>query len=78
MKKGDILVAGMTSPEFIVVMRKARAVITDQGGMTAHAAIVSRELRIPCLVGTKIATQVLQDGDLVEVDADRGIVKKLK
>ena len=78
MKKGDILVAGMTSPEFIVVMRKARAVITDQGGMTAHAAIVPRELRIPCLVGTKIATQVLQDGDLVEVDADRGIVKKLK
>lgn len=77
-KKGDILVAGMTSPEYIVAMRKAAAVITDHGGMTAHAAIVSRELKIPCIVNTKIATKVLKDGDLVEVDANKGIVKILR
>jgi phosphohistidine swiveling domain-containing protein len=78
MKQGDILVAGMTSPEFIVVMKKAKAIITDHGGMTSHAAIVSRELGVPCIVGTKIATKVLKDGDLVEVNADKGSVKKLK
>lgn len=77
MKKGDILVAGMTSPEYIIAMRKAAAVITDHGGMTAHAAIVSRELNIPCIVNTKIATKVLKDGDLIEVDTNKGIVKKL-
>ncbi len=75
MKAGDILVAGMTSPEYIVVMKKAKAIITDHGGMTSHAAIVSRELGIPFIVGTKIATKVLKDGDLVEVDADKGIIK---
>lgn len=78
MKKGDILVAGMTSPEYIVAMRRAAAVITDHGGMTAHAAIVSRELNIPCIVNTKIATRVLKDGDLVEVDANKGVVKIIK
>ncbi len=77
-KKGDILVAGMTSPEYIIVMRKAAAVITDHGGITAHAAIVSRELNIPCIVNTKIATQVLKDGQLVEVDTNTGIVKIIK
>jgi len=77
MKKGDILVASMTSPDYIVVMRKAGAIITDEGGMTAHAAIVSRELGIPCICQTKIATKVLKDGDMVEVDTDKGIVKKL-
>lgn len=78
MEKGDILVAPMTSPDFIVAMRKAAAVITDEGGMTCHAAIVSRELKIPCIVATRIATKVLKDGDLVEVDAEKGIVKILK
>lgn len=78
MQEGDILVAAMTSPEYIVVMKKAKAIITDQGGMTSHAAIVSRELGIPCIVKTKIATKVLKDGDLVEVDADRGVVRKIK
>ena len=77
MKIGDILVAPMTSPEYIMAMRKATAVITDAGGMTCHAAIVSRELGVPCIVGTKIATKVLKDGDLVEVDAEKGIVRKL-
>ena len=77
MKKGDILVAAMTSPDFIVAMRKASAIITDEGGMTCHAAIVSRELKIPCIVATKIATKVLKDGDIIEVNADKGVVRKL-
>ena len=78
MGQGEILVAPMTSPEYIVALRKAVAVITDEGGLTCHAAIVSRELKIPCVVGTKIATKILRDGDLVEVDADKGVVKILK
>jgi phosphoenolpyruvate synthase/pyruvate phosphate dikinase len=77
MQEGNILVAGMTSPEFIVAMRKAAAIITDHGGMTSHAAIVSRELDIPCIVNTKIATKVLKDGDIVEVDTKKGVVKKI-
>ena len=77
-KKGDILVSTMTRPEHIVAMKKAGAIITNEGGITCHAAIVSRELRIPCIIGTKIATKVLKDGDLVEVDANRGIVKIIK
>ena len=75
MKTGDILVASMTSPDFIVAMKKASAVITDEGGMTCHAAIVSRELGIPCIVATKIATKVLKDGDIIEVNAEHGQVK---
>jgi phosphohistidine swiveling domain-containing protein len=74
---GEILVAPMTSPDFIVAMKKASAIITDTGGMTSHAAIVSRELGISCIVGTKIATQILKDGDRVEVDTNKGTVKKL-
>ena len=59
-------------------IQKAKAIITDVGGLLCHAAIVSRELGIPCVVGTKKATKVLNDGDLVEVDANKGIVRKLK
>lgn len=76
-KSGNILVTTMTHPEFLPVMKTAKAIITDEGGITTHAAIVSRELGVPCVIGTKIATKVLRDGDLVEVDATRGIVKKL-
>ncbi len=75
--KGDILVASMTRPEYTSLMKKAGAVVTNEGGVTCHAAIVSRELNIPCIIGTKIATKVLKDGDLVEVDADKGVIKKL-
>ena len=78
MKKGDILVTTMTTPDYIVALRKASAVVTDEGGMTCHAAIVSRELNIPGIVATKIATKVLHDGDLVEVRANHGVVKILK
>ncbi|NTV41330.1 MAG: hypothetical protein HGA61_03605 [Candidatus Moranbacteria bacterium] len=75
LKSGEILAVGMTTPDYAPVMRIAGAIITNEGGITCHAAIVSRELGIPCIVGTKIATQVLKDGDLVEVDADNGVVR---
>jgi len=78
MKTGDILVASTTGPEIMVACKKAGAIITDEGGITCHAAIVSRELKIPCIIGTKIATKVLKDGDLVEVDANKGVIKILK
>jgi phosphohistidine swiveling domain-containing protein len=73
--EGEIIVAPMTRPEYVPLMRKAVAVITDEGGITCHAAIVSRELGIPCIVGTQKATSKLRDGMLVEVDADKGIIK---
>ncbi len=76
-KKGDILVAITTHPDYVPAMQKARAIVTDEGGITCHAAIVSRELKKPCIVGTRIATKVLKDGDSVEVDANKGIVKIL-
>lgn len=77
-KEGEILVAPMTSPEYIFAMRKACAVLTDTGGLTSHAAIVSRELGIPCIVGTKSATKIFKNGDVVEVDAVGGIARKIK
>jgi len=77
MKKGEILVSEKTEPSLMPAINKAAAIITNTGGMTCHAAIVARELRIPCVIGTKIATKVLKDGDKVEVNADKGIVKKL-
>ncbi|MFH1770856.1 MAG: PEP-utilizing enzyme [archaeon] len=73
-KKGDILVAIMTRPDYVIGMKKAAAIVTNEGGVTSHAAIVARELGIPCIIGTKIATQVLKDNDLIEVDADKGKV----
>ena len=77
-KDGEIIVTYMTTIEFTPVFRKAAAVVTDEGGMSCHAAIVSREFKIPCIVGTKIATRVLKTGDEIEVDADKGVVKILK
>lgn len=74
-KDRDVLVTPMTMPDYVPFLKKASAIITDEGGVTCHAAIVSRELGIPCIIGTKIATKVLHDGDLVEVDADKGVVK---
>lgn len=76
-KTGEILVTGMTRPEYIHLMKKAAAIVTDEGGITSHAAIVSRELGIPCIIGTKIATKVFKDGDMVEVDANKGTVRKI-
>jgi len=73
-KSGDILVSEMTSPDFVPAMRKASAIVTDQGGQTSHAAIVSRELGVPCVVGTKEATTKLKDNLLVTVDGSKGLV----
>ena len=77
-KKGEILVAAMTRPEFLPLMKKARAIVTNEGGLTCHAAIVSRELGIPCVVGTRVATKIIKTGDLLEVRAHRGEVKIIK
>lgn len=74
----DILITSMTRPEFVPLMEKALAIVTDEGGITCHAAIVSREMNVPCIVGTRVATKVLKDGDLIEVDTEKGIVRKIK
>ena len=76
-KQGMILVAKATNPDLVPIMKKASAFITNQGGLTCHAAIVARELHKPCIVGTKIGTRVFKDGDMVEVDAARGIIRKI-
>ena len=73
-KKGDVLVTKMTNPDFVPAMKIAAAIVTDEGGSTSHAAIVSREMEIPCIVGTGNATQVLKEGEIVTVDAVDGKV----
>ena len=73
---GDVLVTHMTAPDWVPLMRRASAIVTDSGGMTCHAAIVSRELGIPCVVGTGTATRVLRDGEVVTVDATHGVVRE--
>jgi phosphohistidine swiveling domain-containing protein len=77
-EKGDILISPMTHPDYIIAMRKAAAIVTDEGGLLCHAAIVSRELGTPCIVGTKNATSVFGNGDKIEVDAEKGIVRVVK
>jgi len=74
---GEILVASMTRPEFIIAIKKAAAIVTDEGGITCHAAIIARELNLPAIISTKLATKVLRDGMLVEVKANHGIVRIL-
>ncbi|UCH51264.1 MAG: phosphoenolpyruvate synthase, partial [Chloroflexota bacterium] len=73
-KNGDVLVAEMTTPDFVPAMKRATAIVTDRGGRTAHAAIVSRELGIPCVVGTEVATKTLSDGQEITVDGSGGEV----
>jgi phosphohistidine swiveling domain-containing protein len=77
MKKGDVLVSQATSPDIIPAMKLASAIVTNTGGLICHAAITARELRIPCIVGTTNAAEIFKDGDIVEVDAEKGIVKKI-
>lgn len=77
LKTGEVLVAPMTIPDFLPAMKKAIAIVTDEGGITCHAAIVSRELKKPCVIGTKTATRSLKNGDEVQVDSTKGIVTKL-
>jgi phosphoenolpyruvate synthase/pyruvate phosphate dikinase len=74
---GDVLISTMTTPDFIVLMQKSGAIVTDIGGLLCHAAIVSRELNKPCVIGTKFSTRFFKDGDMVEVDAEKGIVRKI-
>jgi len=74
-KEGDVLVSDTTNPDMTPAMKKVVAIITDMGGVTSHAAIVTRELKIPCIVGTRNATQILKDGMKVEVDAFEGTIK---
>jgi len=77
MEKGSILVATQTKPQLMTAIAKASAIITDEGGICSHAAIISREFGIPAIIGTGNATKMLKDGDFVEVDADNGIVRKI-
>jgi pyruvate,water dikinase len=73
-KDGDILVTKMTNPDMVPAMRRVKAIVTDEGGMTCHAAIVSRELGTPAVVGTKKATKILQDGQVITVDGEKGTI----
>ena len=76
-KEGDILVSINTNPSLTPIIKKCSAIVTDEGGMGCHAAIIAREFKIPCVVGTGHATRAFKDGDIVEVDATNGIIKKL-
>ena len=75
---GEILVAKSTCADYVVVMKKAAAIVTEYGGVTSHAAVVSRELGIPAVIGVAGVMATLQDGDLVEVDAHQGIIRKIE
>jgi phosphohistidine swiveling domain-containing protein len=77
-KKGDILITYMTSPNFLPAMKLAAGFVTNEGGLTCHAAIVAREMGRPCIIGAKNATKIFKDGDMVEVDANKGIVRLVK
>lgn len=76
--EGEILIAPMTHPYFMPLIHKAAAIVTDAGGILSHAAIIARELKKPCIIGTEVATKVLKDKDYIEVDAFNGIVKRIK
>ncbi len=76
--QGDILVAASTNPSLVTLMHKAGAIVTDEGGLTSHAAILSRELKVPCVINTGIATRIFKDGDVMEVDANNGTVRLIK
>lgn len=77
-KEGEVLVTPMTTLDSTPYLKRLAAIVTDEGGITCHAAIISRELKVPCIIGTKFATKVLKDGDLVEVNANKGVVRVLK
>ena len=76
-QKGDILVVMNTSPDFVPILGKSAAIVAEEGGLTAHVSVISRELAIPCIVGISHITKSIQDGETILVDADRGIVKKI-
>ncbi len=76
-EQGDILVTTSTTPDYVPILKKVKAIVTEEGGVLSHASVISRELHIPCVIGTKIATKKIKDGDLIEVDAQKGVVKIL-
>lgn len=77
-KPGDILITGMTNPQLIPMLKHAAAIVTDEGGLMCHAAIISRELKIPCIVGTQDATQIFKNGDQIQVNTQTGVVTKMQ
>lgn len=77
-KKGDILVCNLTNPDYNPVFKKIAGIVTDEGGILCHSAIMAREFKIPCIIGTKIATRVIRDGDMIEINAHNGTVKIIK
>lgn len=77
-EKGDIIICDITTPDYMHALHKVSAIVANIGGFTSHSAIVAREFNIPCVVGTKHATNIFKDNDIVEVDADKGIVRKIK
>jgi pyruvate,water dikinase len=76
-KDGDILVSVATNLSLLPAMKKASAFVTDAGGITSHAAIVARELKKPCIIGAKLATKILKDGDMIELDTKKGDIRRL-
>ena len=78
MKNGDILVTEMTNPLYMLAIKKAKAIVTDIGGLLCHAAIISRELKIPCIVNTKKGTKILKDNQKIIVDATKGKIYEAK
>ncbi|MEK6981366.1 MAG: PEP-utilizing enzyme [Candidatus Micrarchaeota archaeon] len=75
---GEILISSMTTPDFVTSMKRAAAIVTNEGGILCHAAVIAREFGLPCIVGTKLATKVFKTGDLIEVDGELGVVRKIK
>lgn len=78
LKKGDILITSSICPDMVIAIEKAGAIVTNEGGLMSHAALLSREFDIPCVVGTSYATEVFKDGDIIEVNANNGIVRKME
>ncbi|MBU0532150.1 hypothetical protein KKB44_01520 [Candidatus Micrarchaeota archaeon] len=76
-QKGEILITSMTSPDFVTAIKRAAAIVTNEGGILCHAAVVSREFDIPCIVGTRLATKVFKTGDLIEVDGELGVIRRV-
>ncbi len=74
----EILVIHTTTPDIVPYLKNIKAIVTEEGGILSHASVISREMKIPCVIGTKVATKAFKDGDIVEVDAEKGIVKKIK
>jgi phosphohistidine swiveling domain-containing protein len=77
-QKGEILITSMTTPDFVTAIKRAAAIVTNEGGILCHAAVISREFGIPCIVGSRIATRVFKTGDLIEVDGNLGIARKIR